>query len=262
MKQTHRNNKPNKHLGQHFLIDPRIKEKILNHTDIKPSDTVLEIGPGEGALTSELIPLASRVIAVEKDPSLVHTLRGQFTDTSATFIHSDILQMDFTQLPPEMKVIGNLPYNITTPIITKILTHSDKFRAAYFTVQMEFGKRLAAGINTKDYGAFTCFTQYHADVDLLFTISPAAFWPRPKVQSCFLKLTPRKKWKLTPKEEERLFQIIQMAFKQRRKKALNALAPFLKKEEWLKIFLGVGIDREARAENIRLEQYVKMAKTL
>ncbi len=262
MKTIKKKQLPNKHLSQNFLINENIKRRIISSCQINKEETILEIGAGEGALTKLLAQEANKVIAIETDKSLVKKLTSAFKDSNVEILHQDILKLNFKNLPSDIKIIGNLPYNISTPIITKVLQNKNIFTKAYFTVQLEFGKRLAASVNTKNYGSFSCYAQYHSNINLLFKIPNTAFWPAPKVQSCFLELSPKNDQNLTLKEEILLFKIINEAFNQRRKKILNSLSLFKSKEEWIQIFKRLNIKSDSRAENISLESFMNIAKEI
>ena len=252
---------PKKHLGQHFLIDPQTRNRIIDACQLQPTDIILEIGPGLGVLTEQIASRVSQVYAIEKDAQMCKELDQKFPNGNVTVIHQDILKYDLTQLPPNTKVIGNLPYYITSPIIEKVLTHQPQFTEIFLTVQFEFGQRLAAKLNTRDYSALTCFAQYYADIKMLFKISKTCFSPAPKVESCFVHLHPRAP--ITPaKNPEFLFRLIRQAFQQRRKKLVNALTSLLDKETVKQILTQAKIDGELRPENISLENYVKLANLI
>ena len=151
---------PKKHLGQNFLTDPNITRKILAACSLTRDDCVLEIGPGLGALTKELVARTRRVIAIETDGRLCGKLRAQIPDETLDVIHADFLKYDLAFLPLNLKVVGNLPYNIASGIIARILNAGVHFRFLFITVQLEFGRRMLAKPNTKDYSAFSCFVQY------------------------------------------------------------------------------------------------------
>ena len=253
---------PKKHFGQNFLTDQNVKDKIINACDLKKEDTVLEIGPGKGVLTQSIAPHVKRLIAVETDPTLAPALQEQFKDTNITVVHDDFLKYDLKDIPTGTKVIGNLPYNISTPIIEKILMHRDRFSVFYLTVQWELGLRIAAAPDNKDYGAFSCFVQYYSEPKILFKIKNTAFKPVPKVQSCFLRLNLFQEPKLKCKNEELLFQITRQAFQSRRKNILNSLEKILGKEELTKILGSLKIDSNWRAENVSLENFVALTNAL
>ncbi len=178
--------RPNKSLGQNFLVDERIQQKIVNTCLLKVDDTVLEIGPGKGAITARILPLVKRLVVVEKDRQLVSFLKENFLEPQLEIVEGDFLKMDISSLGNNLIIVGNIPYYISTPIIEKILANKDKIQRAYLTVQLEFGQRLGAMPGNKDYGSLSCFVQYHADVKVLFKISPGSFHPQPKVHSCFV----------------------------------------------------------------------------
>ena len=250
---------PKKHLGQHFLADPNVRSRIIEHCNLKETETVLEIGPGLGALTKDIACRVQNLYAVEKDTTLGETLKKNLPE-NVTVIQGDILKYDLGLLPAGIKVIGNLPYYISSPIMEKILTHRPMFTDIFFTVQLEFGQRLTAKLNTKDYSALTCFVQYHADAKILFKISPSAFSPSPKVMSCFVHLKPRGP-ATQAKDPDRLFKIIHHAFQQRRKKIANALTSLWDKEKAEALLKEAGIDGELRPENIPLKNYIRLANT-
>ncbi len=250
-----------KHLGQNFLVDPNVKKRILAACELAPGDTVLEIGPGLGALTDLIAPRVKTVYAVEKDRDLYDGLQKKFADQGQVrIIHQDFLNFDLSQLPEATKVVGNLPYNISTPILEKFLTEKHACRELFFTVQLEFGERLAAGPGTQQYGALTCFAQYFCDVRLLFKIPRTCFRPTPKVMSCFLKLNFRNPVK-EANDPGQLFRIIRQAFQQRRKKITNALAAPLG-TRCLEILDVLGIDANLRPENLELEDYIRISDLL
>ncbi len=253
---------PKKSLGQNFLINENVRQRIIASCDLKPTDIVLEIGPGKGALTDLIAPRVKKIIAVEKDIQLVKELKIRFSNSNVTIINKDILEYSFDELPEEVKVIGNLPYNIATPIIQKVLNYGRKFYIFYLTVQWEYGQRMVAQPSTKSYGSWSCFVQYHTDAQMLFKIGRASFFPVPKVQSCFLQLKIPKKIAFDVNNEQLLFQIIRQAFHQRRKNILNSLAIFGHKSFLENVFKQIGIDGQWRAENLSLENYVYIANIL
>jgi len=249
-----------KHLGQNFLIDRAIKERIVDAAGLLSDDTVLEIGPGPGALTAIIAPKVKKLIAVEKDGRFAAALTEKFRGQPQVEIrHADFLKFDLTALPAGTKVIGNLPYNISTPIIEKFLTRTHACPELFFTVQLEFGQRLAAAPGSKDYGSLTCFVQYHCDVDLLFKIPAQAFRPAPKVTSCFLKISFRPSQ--TPSADpDLLFKIIRSAFQQRRKKISNSLQAGVGKDHVGEILSRLHLAEDLRAEDLSLADYVAITR--
>jgi 16S rRNA (adenine1518-N6/adenine1519-N6)-dimethyltransferase len=254
--------KPKKSLGQNFLVDPHVRKKIIGACDLNKDDIVLEIGPGGGALTQEISKCAGRVFAVEKDDRLADWLKEQFQATNVTIIHDDILKFPWEGLPHKMKLIGNLPYNISTPIIERILGHKEKFDVVFVTVQLEYGMRLCAVPDTKDYGRLSCFAQYHTDIHRLFKIKSTAFRPIPKVDSCFLRLDILARPRVLVDNEELLFEIIRSSFEQRRKMIRNSLASAVGVQGIDGFLNGIGIAPQLRAGNLTLEDYARLTNAV
>ncbi len=253
---------PKKSLGQNFLVHPGIVRRIIEACDLQPTDIVLEIGPGKGALTYLLSDHVKHVIAIEKDNQLAQQLKESFEGTNVDVIHADILKYPFKDLPDNVKIVGNLPYNIATPIIEKVLKHREQFHAFYMTVQLEYGQRITAQPNTKSYGSFSCFVQYYANPKILFKIKNSAFQPIPKVQSCFLRLDLPKKLKYKVNDERFLFTVIRASFGQRRKTIENSLSGILEKKKVSAILETLKIDPKLRAENLTLKDYIHISNTI
>ena len=252
---------PKKSLGQNFLISPSTVNHIVNACSLKPGDTVLEIGPGRGALTGALSEKVHTVIAVEKDHRLVEHLRGELQGSNIQIVHDDILDFPLSTLPRNTKIIGNLPYNIATLIIQAVIQERARFSDFFATVQWEYGQRLTARPGTKTYGSLSCFVQYYADPKILFKIKNTAFWPSPKVQSCFchLKFPEKPHWQA--RNEGLLFKTIHAGFGQRRKTIGNALSVLYGKERAARLLEKAKINHRLRAENISLEEFIRLADT-
>ncbi len=252
---------PKKNLGQNFLTDIHIQQKIVQACDLNAEEVVVEIGPGQGVLTRLIAPLVKRLICVETDRDLIGPLRSGLP-SSVEIIHADFLKWDMGHLPPGVKVIGNIPYYISTPIIEKLITDRTKFSAAFLTVQLEFGGRLTAKAGGKDYGSLSCFTQYYADIKMLFKIRNTCFKPVPKVDSCFLRLMMRPQPQEPALDEEFLFKLIQTAFQQRRKNIVNCLKGLAAKEKLEEALKALGINFNARPENLTLSNYIAFSNRL
>jgi len=252
---------PKKNLGQNFLADKHMQQKILLACDLKPEDVVVEIGPGQGALTRLIAPQVKRLICVETDRDLIEPLRSSLP-SSVEIVHADFLKWDMGHLPLGVKVIGNIPYYISTPIIEKLIEERSRLSAAFLTVQLEFGQRLIAKAGGKEYGSLTCFAQYYADIKLLFKIKNSCFKPAPKVDSCFLGLVMRSQSEGIAVSEEFLFKLIQTAFQQRRKNIVNSLKGLVGREKLEESLKGLGIDFNARPENLTLSNYIGLCKKL
>lgn len=254
---------PKKHLGQNFLIDRNIVDKIISSCDFTRDDVVLEIGPGLGALTLPMAERVKKIIAIETDARLCDRLSRQFQKSSnAKIVHADFLKYDISTLPLNIKVVGNLPYNISSAILGKIFENKKHFVSLFITVQLEFGLRAMAKFNTKDYSAFSCYAQYHAEAQMLFKIKNTCFKPVPKVNSCFLQFKIHKKFILKSRDEKFLFQIIRLAFQQRRKRITNALSSVIQKERLVPILNSLKISSLSRAENLSLENYVDLVNMI
>lgn len=254
---------PKKFLSQHFLKDKHIKQKIVNSCQLHPEDTVLEIGPGQGVLTREIAAQVGRLYAVETDVRLCHNLQETLNQEHVQVFHADILQFPLERLAPgPVKVIGNLPFHISTPLLEQLITFRKIFPEIFITVQYEFGMRLCAKVNTRSYSALSCFVQSYYEVTKLFKIKNTAFDPVPKVHSCFLHLKQRDTPAVKEGEEEKVFSLIRAAFQHRRKKILNALAFHYSKSRLEDLLPQLNISPQARAENLTIEDYVNLARKL
>jgi 16S rRNA (adenine1518-N6/adenine1519-N6)-dimethyltransferase len=225
---TRYNFKPLKRLGQHFLIDANIKDKIIETVSPDREDVVMEIGPGFGELTSDLADNAGQVIAVEKDKLLSKILAegelGKFPNVR--LLSQDILNVDIPACAGKkrLKVVGNLPYYATTPIIVFLIENRRHIECATLTVQLEVAKRLLAEPGGKDYGAISCFVQYHTRPHYVHTISRKCFYPQPEVDSSLVRLEMRSAPAVSVRDEELFFKIVRKAFNQRRKTIANSLS--------------------------------------
>lgn len=208
---------PKGHHDQHFLADKRVMHRIIEYADLKKTDTVLEIGAGDGGLTRELSKYAGHVVAVESDNILAEILKEEFESTNVDIIHADALKLEF---PAFNKVISNLPYSISSEITFKLLSYDFEF--AILMYQKEFADRMVAKTGIKDYSRLTVNVGYMADCEILETVPKGAFRPPPEVKSAIIRLVPRPP--VYPALNEKLFkQIVDMAFTMRRKKMKNCL---------------------------------------
>jgi len=253
--------RPKKDLGQNFLTDIRIQQKIIQACDLQSEDVVVEIGPGQGVLTRLIAPMVKKLICVETDRDLIEPLRSSLP-SSAEIVHADFLKWDMGHLPSGIKVIGNIPYYISTPIIEKLIKDRTRISAAFLTVQLEFGQRLTAKAGGKDYGSLSCFAQYYADIKMLFKIKNTCFKPAPKVDSCFLSMLMRPQPEGLASDEEFLFKLIQTAFQQRRKNIVNSLKGLVGKDKLEESLKEFGINPNARPENLTLSNYIKLSNRL
>ena len=246
-----------KFLSQNYLIDKKVLAEIISHCDLSESDIILEIGPGTGSLTKELVKHAGHIYAIETDKQHFHNLSAELPQNKVTLFHDDFLTFDIAKLPRITKIIGNIPYHISSPIINKLIENYTLIPQAFLTVQQEFGKRLAAAPNSKSYGSLTCFLKYHADTHILFPIKNTAFHPKPRVTSCFLSISFREPL-IKAENEDLLFSIIRQAFQQRRRKIVNALHSFGDKKKLTELLSQLNINPHARAENLSLENFIEI----
>lgn len=224
--------RPKKQLGQNFLVNPEVLKIIVEAGELTDTDTVIEIGAGLGCLTDVLVQCVKRVIAVEVDELLYKALAAQFSiDPRVQLLNADILKLELGSLLshdpetvlPAFKVIANLPYSITTPILWKLLSHHKEIHSCVLMMQKEVAERIVAGPGGKDYGALTIGVGYRADTALISTLPPENFYPAPKVDSALLKLTMRENPKVAVDNEELFFKIVRTAFRTRRKMLKNTL---------------------------------------
>ena len=247
-------------LGQNFLNDQRVLNKIIEAGTFTSGDTVVEIGPGKGSLTRLLAARLKILYAVEYDKDLVDHLQLSFPN--AHIIHADFLKWNFDDVPAPVKVVGNIPYYISTPIIEHLLENRAHITEAFLTVQKEFGERLAAKPGGKDYGSLSCFVQYYADVKTLFKIKNTCFTPPPKVDSCFVRLAFHPKPAYHPKDEQKMFTVIRTAFVQRRKTIVNALSTLAGKDTLSAVLTRLGLSPRTRPETLSLQNYVDISNAL
>jgi len=256
-----------KRFGQHFLRDTGVIDRIARWIQPVPEDVFLEIGAGDGALSKQLSPSVLRYVALEIDqdflPQLQETL-GQIP--SVTIVPGDFLQLDLPQFfshyfpnNQQIRIVGNLPYNIATVIIERLLQHSQPVRDMHFMVQLEVAQRITADPGSKDYGFFSVYCQHHAAVQLGFKVSPACFVPRPQVNSSMVALRPRPK-EFSPAFESSFDEIVKAAFSYRRKTLNNSLA----RHSGISPFAGhildqAGIDGTLRAEDLSVADYEHLA---
>jgi 16S rRNA (adenine1518-N6/adenine1519-N6)-dimethyltransferase len=214
--------KPKKYLGQNFLIDKNIQRKIISSCEFTPDDTVLEIGSGRGELTSLIWPRVKKLFALEVDTELIPELRRSIKGANnVKIINEDILKFDLRKIKlttgEKIKVIGNIPYYISSPILGHLFKFNDFISNIFITIQKEFAYRLSAVKGTKSYGALSCFVQYYREPQIIMNIKKTCFSPVPKVDSAFVWLKAKERKDITLKDETLLFRIIKTAFTKRRK---------------------------------------------
>lgn len=262
-----------KKYGQNFLIDPTVLERIVDAAEISKEDCVLEIGPGLGTLTQYLAERAGNVAAVEIDKKLMPILQETLSAyENVSLINADILKLDIFRLAEEMnggrpfKVVANLPYYITTPIIMWLLESRAPVKTVTVMVQKEVADRMQVGPGTKDYGALSLAVQYYARPEIVANVPPNCFIPRPNVGSAVIRLTEYETPPVQVADERRMFALIRAAFNQRRKTLVNALcnAPALDitKEQAAAALERMGLSPTIRGEALTLEQFAGLSKEL
>jgi 16S rRNA (adenine1518-N6/adenine1519-N6)-dimethyltransferase len=244
---------PRKRYGQHFLHDRGVIAKIVAAIDPQPGDRVVEIGPGTGALTGPLLDRLAHLEAVEIDRDLTARLA---TDFPALTLHrADVLKFDFARLPAGLRVVGNLPYNVSTPVLFRLVEVADRLRDAHFMLQREVVDRMVAVPSTPEYGRLSVMLQHRFEMRKLFDVKPGAFRPPPKVDSAVVRLVPRPAGSLAVRDPAALARVVTAAFTKRRKTLRNALAAVID-EPGLR---ALGIDPGLRPENLGVADYAAIA---
>ncbi len=260
-----------KSLGQNFLTDKDVLDQIVEGAGIGPDDLVIEIGPGIGVLTQAAAEKAGKVVAVEIDSGLIEVLRFTLADlNNVKVINGNILKTDIRALIEEekgelehVKIIGNLPYYITTAIIMKLLSDHVGCDSITVMMQKEVGERIMAAPGSREYGAISAAVQYYSTVNLVADVDKTSFMPQPKVDSCVLRMDIRETPAAAPEDEEHFFKVIRAAFGQRRKTLLNSLGSTGAPKSVLGEALDeAGIERTRRAETLDLEEFARLSDVL
>jgi 16S rRNA (adenine1518-N6/adenine1519-N6)-dimethyltransferase len=253
-----------KRFGQNFLHDPNIIARIVRAVTPQPGQFLVEIGPGQGAITEPLLDAAAQLTAIEIDRDLAANLRARFaTNPGFKLIEQDVLKVNFSELgaelgstePASLRILGNLPYNISTPLLFHLLDYHALIHDMVFMLQLEVVERMAAQPNSPDYGRLSVMMQYHCKVEKLFNVPPGAFSPQPKVDSAIVKLTP---WRPLPhpaRNPATLARVVRTAFSQRRKTLRNTLKTLMSAADMERLDL----DLNLRPENVGLRDYVRIS---
>lgn len=258
--------RPRKRFGQNFLHDPHIIERIIASLQSGPDQQLIEIGPGKGALTAPLLERFGSLQVIEVDRDLAAFLRLHLGHHPGFRLHcEDVLKLDFNQFveetgrdEPPLVIIGNLPYNISTPLIFHLLSFRSLIADMYFMLQLEVVQRLAAAPGTEHYGRLSIMAQYHCRVEMLFTVPSGAFSPPPRVESALVRLSPYRSLPCPARDPRMLDRVVRAAFAQRRKTLRNCLKALLSGDQ----LAGLGIDPGERAENLSLHDYVRISDFL
>lgn len=255
-----------KSLGQNFLIDKNFVDKIIDIADIE-NENVLEIGPGIGTITYEMAKTAKKVLAVEIDENLIPILQQNLEEFSnVKVINQDILKVDLKKLIEEefnnqsFKVVSNLPYYITTPIIELLITSNFPCKDMTIMVQKEVAQRMVASANDKDYSSLSVFVKFYSDAKILVNLPKTVFMPQPKIDSSILNLKLRIYDEKV--DQKKLFNLVRAGFNKRRKTILNSLSDMAKKDDLKIAFEKTGLKENLRAENLSLDDFIKLADIL
>jgi 16S rRNA (adenine1518-N6/adenine1519-N6)-dimethyltransferase len=252
------NTRARKRFGQNFLQDQCVIEQIVKSIHPKPGDHIVEIGPGLGALTTHILPLVGSMDAIELDRDLIPELAAECAGLGKLNIHSaDVLSYDFSELskaPHSLRVVGNLPYNISSPLLFHVIEYLPIIKDMHFMLQKELVERMAASVNNKDYGRLTIMLQYHCDITLLFYVSATAFWPVPKVESAVVRLVPKTP-SLIAENMDMFAQVVKQAFSHRRKILRNCLQGLVDAKQLERL----EIDSNARPEQLTVDDFVRIS---
>jgi 16S rRNA (adenine1518-N6/adenine1519-N6)-dimethyltransferase len=244
-----------KRWGQNFLVDRNLLEKIVRTIDPKKSDSILEIGPGEGALTELIFPKVKEMVAIEIDPMLIEHLKNRESLKGLNILHGDVLLQDIEKLPVKnlVRVIGNIPYNITSPIIFWLIEQLHFWDDAFIMMQKEVAERLSAVVGTKAYGRFTVVVGAYLNMEYCFTIPPDVFIPKPKVDSAIIRFTKKENPLISDEKYMRFNKLVSTAFSQRRKMLRNTL------KGWeIHPDLQEQINFTRRPETLTIEEFVSL----
>ena len=246
---------PRKRFGQHFLHDPWVLSRIVDAIAPQAGDALVEIGPGEGALTRPRLARIPSLTAVEIDRDLAAALVAEFPPERLRVIVADALDYDFSALPTGLRVVGNLPYNVSTPLLFHLAAFADRVRDMHFMLQLEVVDRMAASHSTPAYGRLSVMLQRRFRIQRLFKVAPGAFRPPPKVESAVVRLTPLPAAEVVPLDERLFGTVVTRAFGARRKTLRNALISLIDAQG----LSALGIDPGLRPENVSPADYIRIA---
>ena len=249
---------PRRRFGQHFLTDQAVIAEIVAAIAPRAEDVMVEIGPGLGALTMPLTQVLRHLHVIEIDRDIIARLQRDYPPGRLRVHAGDVLDFDFSNLPPDLRVVGNLPYNISTPLLFHLANYAMRIRDLHFMLQKEVVERMVASPGGRDYGRLSVMLQYRFDMESLFAVAPAAFSPAPQVESAVVRLRPRPRAQLTAASEARLAQVVRSAFAQRRKTLRNALAGLLQACDYDALAIVPGL----RAENLAVADFVAISNYL
>jgi 16S rRNA (adenine1518-N6/adenine1519-N6)-dimethyltransferase len=252
---THR---PRRRFGQHFLHDPRVIARIVAAIDPRPGDAIVEIGPGQGALTAPLAERVPRLHVVELDRDLAERLVARYPADRVVVHPADALRFDFGALPAGLRVVGNLPYNISTPLLFRLAGFAPRLRDLHFMLQKEVIDRMVAAPSTPEYGRLSVMLQYRFEMAKLFDVGAGAFRPPPRVDSAVVRMVPRPAAAIGARDEPLLGRVVTAAFTKRRKTLRNALDGVIDADG----LRALGIDPQLRPENLGVPDFVRIANAV
>ncbi len=256
--------RPTKKLGQNFLKDSTVVHGICQAAGLNESDTVIEVGPGYGILTKKILERAGLLYAIEKDTRLYERLKNELSDTgNVRIINGDFLKMDIKELrfSNALKFVSNIPYNITSPILSILLNNGHMFSDIVIMVQKEFGERMRSAPEGRTYGSLSVISQTYFDIKKVCRVSPEAFRPRPKVESIVLKLNPTDRYKTEITDHSLYKDVVRASFSLKRKMVSNSLRSAFKKEDIDICLERSGIEGKRRAETIEIEEFIRLANS-
>ncbi len=253
-----------KRFGQNFLVDNNIIDKILLSINPQPDDHIVEIGPGLGALTKPLLETQHHLDVIELDRDVIPELNKLPNNERLTIHNIDVLEFDFTSFnqsisdQAQLRIIGNLPYNISTPVLFHLVHHRDVIKDMHFMLQKEVVERIAATTSTHDYGRLSVMMQLHFDVSPLFTVPAQSFRPAPKVESAMIRLKPRHQIEIEPDQRAQFESLVKQAFSQRRKTLKNTLKKLCDSKQ----IEEAGIDPAKRPQDLGVPDYIRLFRQL
>lgn len=258
------NFKFSKSLGQNFLVDDSVPKDIVLGAEVDENDLVIEIGPGVGTLTAQLLNKAKKVVAIELDNDLIPILTEEMgSNPKFTLIHNDALKVNFNEIIGEeksVKLVANLPYYVTTPIIVKLLKEKYNFKSLTIMIQKEVAERMDAEPGNKDYGSLSLLVQYYCNTKIIRKVPPQCFIPRPKVDSIVIRLDRLDEPKVKVENEKLFFEVIRSSFNMRRKTLWNGVKNIgLSKEKLELAFKEAGIDPKRRGETLTIEEFAVLS---
>ncbi len=247
-----------KKFGQNFLKDAAIIHSIIQSINPLPNDLLIEIGPGLGALTKPLLEKTNRLLAIELDRDIVSWMENEYSKKNITIFNEDVLNFNFNQFDQKIRIVGNLPYNISTPILFKCIDNILNIKDLHFMLQKEVVDRMIAIPSSPEYGRLSVMLQYYFAMEHLVNVPKESFEPEPKVESSFVRLIPYEQYPFIANNIEQFARIVKEAFSQRRKTIRNTLKSFISENDFEKI----GINPQLRAENLSVSDFVKISNYL